>query len=73
MLRDYRDGRADAFNADLAAYGRTAGAHRAGVRLPKAAFEVFFNRFDPFTICQVFYVLVLPAGLRATGCRAAGR
>ena len=59
MVKDYRDGNAQAFNGDLSGYARAVErtAPRADA---KAAFEVFFNRFDPFLICQwVFYLGVL--------------
>ncbi|HWE96190.1 MAG TPA: cytochrome c biogenesis protein CcsA [Tepidisphaeraceae bacterium] len=55
IVKDYEDGKPDDFNADVAAY-----TSRLDRRLPqtmsKVDTELSFNRFDPFTVCMVFYV-----------------
>jgi ABC-type transport system involved in cytochrome c biogenesis permease subunit len=56
VLNDYREDRPADFNKDLASYQLTLRQLEAG-KSAKAAFEVFFNRFDPFTVCMALYVL----------------
>ncbi len=56
LLKDYREGRPGDFNRDLASYQLTLRQLEPG-KSAKAAFEVFFNRFDPFTICMALYIL----------------
>lgn len=55
ILEAYARGDAAGFNAEVAAH-----LARVGTAQPKdaskAAFETFFNRFDPFLICKVFYL-----------------
>jgi cytochrome c-type biogenesis protein CcsB len=57
VLRDYGDGKVDAFNRDLDDY-----AKKLETKLPEEAgaarFEVFFNNFAPFYHCAILYVFV---------------
>ncbi len=55
LMRAYREGDVAAFNRDVAAYRNTL-AQRQPAASGDAAYETFFNRFDPFTISIVFYV-----------------
>jgi ABC-type transport system involved in cytochrome c biogenesis permease subunit len=55
IIRDFRDGKAAAFNGDLARYrAQLETLHPKSTA--NAAYEAFFNRFDPFTSSIVFYV-----------------
>ncbi len=55
LLEAYGRGDVAGFNAELEAYlGRTAAQLPSDVA--KANFETFFNRFDPFLVCKVFYL-----------------
>jgi ABC-type transport system involved in cytochrome c biogenesis permease subunit len=73
VLTDYRDNRPADFNKDLAAYRQTlsqldpitpVSTWVGSVYLPinrvtvRSSFEVFFNRFDPFTACWLLYIVV---------------
>ena len=56
LLASYHDGQSADFNSHVAKYQvllRSKLPHET----TKAAFESFFNRFDPFLQCMVFYVL----------------
>jgi len=57
IAQDYRAGRADDFNSDVAAYEARLDNHVPKL-MGKIDYEGFFNRFDPFMLCMVFYVLV---------------
>jgi ABC-type transport system involved in cytochrome c biogenesis permease subunit len=55
LLNHLREGRAGEFNRTLATYqAQMAASAPADVR--KANFELFFNRFDPFTVSIVLYL-----------------
>jgi ABC-type transport system involved in cytochrome c biogenesis permease subunit len=47
-----------AFNREVAGYNALLSAGPVGKAADKAGFEVFFNRFAPFYVCMVLYVLV---------------
>ena len=57
LLKDYQDDQPTAFNSHLASYRQTVEQVSPG-KSAKAAFEVFFNRFDPFMVCMILYVVV---------------
>ncbi len=57
IIRDYEDNHADDFNADVAAYTTRLDTNLPSV-MTKIDTELFFNRFDVFTICMAFYVTV---------------
>lgn len=57
LLGDYNESKPDAFNAAVADY-RGRLEQNLGTQQKKFEFEAFFNRFDPFQICMVFYVIV---------------
>jgi ABC-type transport system involved in cytochrome c biogenesis permease subunit len=74
MLGALRHGQASQFNAELAAYQRDVATRLPDLQA-KSGFEVFFHRFDPFTLSMVFYVmaLVLAAGSWLGWSRPLGR
>jgi cytochrome c-type biogenesis protein CcsB len=55
IVKDYEDGKPDDFNADVAAYTSRLDRHLPET-MSKVDTELSFNRFDPFTVCMVFYV-----------------
>ncbi len=57
LLDDYAQSKPESFNATVADY-RGRLEQSLGSDQKKFEFEAFFNRFDPFQICMVFYVLV---------------
>ncbi|MDB5305757.1 MAG: cytochrome c assembly protein [Phycisphaerales bacterium] len=57
IIRDYEEGKPDNFNADVAAYQSRLDRHLPQT-MSKVDTELSFNRFDPFTVCMVFYVCV---------------
>jgi len=54
---DYADGQPAAFNAEVRNYERLID-QRVPIAANKAGFEAWFNRFDPFTMSIVFYIMV---------------
>jgi cytochrome c-type biogenesis protein CcsB len=57
IVKDYEDGKPDDFNADVAAYTSRLDRHLPET-MSKVDTELSFNRFDPFTVCMIFYVVV---------------
>ncbi|MDB5358609.1 MAG: putative cytochrome c biosis protein [Phycisphaerales bacterium] len=57
IIQDYENGKPDDFNADVAAYQSRLDRHLPQT-MSKVDTELSFNRFDPFTVCMVFYVCV---------------
>ncbi|MDB5292574.1 MAG: cytochrome c assembly protein, partial [Phycisphaerales bacterium] len=55
IVKDYEDGKPDDFNADVAAYQSRLDRHLP-TTMSKVDTELSFNRFDPFTVCMIFYV-----------------
>jgi ABC-type transport system involved in cytochrome c biogenesis permease subunit len=57
LLVSYRDGKADEFNKEVAAYRQRLHEQMPEV-MSKVDFEVFFNHFEPFYQCTLLYVCV---------------
>jgi ABC-type transport system involved in cytochrome c biogenesis permease subunit len=56
-LDAYSSGQSAAFNSEVHNYQRLI-AQKVPQKAAKAGFEAWFNRFDPFTMTMVFYVLI---------------
>jgi ABC-type transport system involved in cytochrome c biogenesis permease subunit len=56
-LDAYANGQTDEFNRQVRTYEKLV-RQRVAPKADKAAFESWFNRFDPFTMAMVFYVLI---------------
>ena len=56
LLQDYHDQNASSFNSDLTSYEDSL-RHSAARDASRATLETFFNRFDPFFMCEILYVV----------------
>jgi ABC-type transport system involved in cytochrome c biogenesis permease subunit len=56
LLDTYRAGKPGEFNAALTDYRSVLDQRLSGQG--KVDYEAFFNRFDPFTLCMYFYIVV---------------
>jgi ABC-type transport system involved in cytochrome c biogenesis permease subunit len=56
-VRAYSQGQVDEFNRQVREYERLVNAKLPG-QTDRSGFEAWFNRFDPFVMAMVFYVMV---------------